>query len=83
VTRTYAFHQLTSAHLLTADVVVAFDGRDPARELTIRAPRPAGRALAGGRGRVLRVMIDACWRDEQVRALRTRLANLRQAGVAD
>jgi hypothetical protein len=82
VTRTCAFHQLTTAHLLAADVVVAFDGRDPSAELTIRPPRQAGRGPTGGRVTVVRVMVDACWRDEQVRALRTRLANLRQVGGA-
>jgi hypothetical protein len=71
------FAQLTPALLLAADVVAAVDPRDPSRELPLYPPPCAATAASQLTVRVLLVVLDAHWRDEQVSHLRARLAQLR------
>jgi hypothetical protein len=69
------FVLLTNLLLDSADLVAAVDPADPARELRLGPPRRipgTGETL-----RVLQVVLDPHRRDEQVRAIRDRLAFLR------
>jgi hypothetical protein len=75
------FAQLTHELLLSADVIVAVDPRDPSLQLPIFPPPHSEVSAAVGTVRILLVAIDPAWRDEQVSELRSRLSAIRPASA--
>jgi hypothetical protein len=74
------FRELTAELVLWADLVAAIDPRDPERELYLYPPH---RGAGAPSPRALLVVLDAHRRDEQVRDLRGRLAELHPATGSD
>lgn len=71
------FADVTREVLLSADVVVAVDPRDPGRELALYPPPWAAARPATRTARVPVVALDPGLRDEQAGRLRRVLAALR------